>query len=134
MPLNSKLPPFLNPAHSPVAAITEGLSALAQRSGEAFKQAQTNNPNGPLNGALTDVAKNFRAAVAAQAGKFDLVTQEEFQVQRALLEKSIAKLSELSAKITVLEAQIAAKNTLETPEIRASSRSDSTPLDTQAKG
>ena len=116
MSSNSKLPPFLNQA-SPLSAITEGLSAFAQRSSEAFKQAQASSPNG----AMTDVAKNFRAAVGAQASKLDLVTQEEFQVQRALLEKSIAKLAELTQKITDLEAQIVQNNSLKTPENRAAS-------------
>ena len=117
MPSNSKLPPFLNQAGSPLAALTEGVAALAQRSSDAFKNAQVNKPSG----AMADVAKNFRAAVGAQAAKLDLVTQEEFQVQRALLEQSIKKLAALSTKIADLEAQIAANNALKTPVIRASS-------------
>jgi ubiquinone biosynthesis accessory factor UbiK len=119
--MNSKLPPFLDQAassfSSPLAAIAEGISTLAQRSSEAFKNAQAANPAGPM----ADVAKNFRAAVGAQASKLDLVTQEEFQIQRALLEKSMLKLAELTQKISALEAQIAANNALKTPEIRASS-------------
>ncbi len=127
MSSNSKLPPFLNQAASPLAAITEGLASLAQRSSEAFKQAQVSNPNG----AMADVAKNFRAAVGAQASKLDLVTQEEFQVQRALLEKSMTKLAELTQKIIALEAQIAQNNGLKTPENRASSGIPSAPNSVQ---
>ncbi len=127
MPINSKLPPFLNQAASPLAAITEGISALAQRSSDAFKTAQTANPAS----AFADVTKNLRAAVGAQASKLDLVTQEEFQIQRALLEKSIAKLAELSAKITDLEAQVATGSGLKSPEIQASSGISAAAADAQ---
>jgi ubiquinone biosynthesis accessory factor UbiK len=131
MALNSKLPPFLdqalNKTGSPLAAITEGISALAQRSSDAFKTAQAANPSS----AFADVRKNLRAAAGAQASKLDLVTQEEFQIQRALLEKSIIKLAELSKKIADLEAQIAASSHLKTPEIPASSGLYATPPDAQ---
>ena len=116
MSSNSKLPPFLNQA-SPLTAITEGLANLAQRSSDAFKQAQASGPTG----AMADVGRNFRAAVGAQASKLDLVTQEEFQVQRALLEKSMVKLAELTQKITDLETRMAQINGLKTPENGASS-------------
>jgi ubiquinone biosynthesis accessory factor UbiK len=127
---NSKLPPFLNQAlnqaSSPLTAITEGISALAQRSSAAFKTAQTANPSS----AFVDVTKNLRAAASAQASKLDLVTQEEFQIQRALLERSIVKLAELSAKIADLEAQVAAGSDLKTPETPASSAVYAAPPDT----
>jgi ubiquinone biosynthesis accessory factor UbiK len=114
MSIDSKLPPFLNPANGALAGIAEGISALAQRSSEAFKNAQAANASS-ASSPMADIAKNFRAAVGAQATKLDLVTQEEFQVQRALLEKSMAKLAELTAKINALEAQIAQNNSLKTP-------------------
>ena len=117
---NSKFPPFLNQAGPPLTAITESIAAFAQRSGEAFKSAQAASP-AANSGMAAGFAKNVRAAIGAQAAKLDLVTQEEFQIQRALLEKAIAKHAELNTKIAELEAQAADSYAMKNPEIRASS-------------
>ena len=53
---------------------------------------------------LADVQKNLGAQWVAQLAKQGLVTREEYDGQVALLEKARAKLTELEAKIAALEA------------------------------
>lgn len=50
-----------------------------------------------------DVEKNLRAALAGLFAKLDLVTREEFDVQREVLARARAKLVELEAKLAELE-------------------------------
>ena len=60
-----------------------------------------------------DIEKNLRAALGSLFAKLDLVTREEFDVQREVLARTRAKLQALEARITELEAA------------RATSRSES---------
>ena len=53
-----------------------------------------------------DVERNLRAALQAALNKLDLVTREEFDVQRAVLARSRAKLDELAIRVAVLEEQL----------------------------
>ena len=55
--------------------------------------------------ARDDLQKNFRAALQAGLGKLDLVTREEFDVQRAVLQRSREKLEKLEAQLAELEAR-----------------------------
>jgi BMFP domain-containing protein YqiC len=48
--------------------------------------------------------KNLRAALAGLFAKLDLVTREEFDVQREVLARTRAKLETLEARVTELEA------------------------------
>jgi BMFP domain-containing protein YqiC len=52
-----------------------------------------------------DIEKNLRAALAGVFAKLDLVTREEFDVQREVLSRTRAKLEALEASITELEAR-----------------------------
>ena len=51
-----------------------------------------------------DVEKNLRAALASLFAKLDLVTREEFDVQREVLARTRAKLQALEARVAELEA------------------------------
>ena len=70
------------------------LTALAQKVGEAIAAS----PAGALE-------KNARQHFISQLAKQGLVTREEFDTVRALLEKTRAKLAALDAKITQLETR-----------------------------
>lgn len=52
-----------------------------------------------------DIEKNMRAALAGVFAKLDLVTREEFDVQREVLARTRAKLEALEARIAELEAR-----------------------------
>jgi BMFP domain-containing protein YqiC len=57
-----------------------------------------------LGGLKADAEANFRAALAGGLRKMDLVTREEFDVQRAVLERTRAKLEALEERLRSLEA------------------------------
>lgn len=50
-----------------------------------------------------DVEKNLRALLTASLGRLDLVTREEFDLQREALSRARDRLTELEAKIAELE-------------------------------
>jgi BMFP domain-containing protein YqiC len=50
-----------------------------------------------------DLEKNLRALIASAFSRLDLVTREEFDVQREVLLRTRAKLQELEAKLAELE-------------------------------
>ena len=50
-----------------------------------------------------DIEKNMRAMLAALFSRLDLVTREEFDVQRQVLARTREKLVELEAKVAELE-------------------------------
>ena len=52
-----------------------------------------------------DVEKNMRAALSGLFAKLDLVTREEFDVQREVLTRAREKLAALETRVTELEAQ-----------------------------
>jgi BMFP domain-containing protein YqiC len=54
-------------------------------------------------GPAADLEKNLRALLAAAFGRLDLVTREEFDVQREVLARTRAKLQQLEAKLAELE-------------------------------
>ena len=54
-------------------------------------------------GPLADVDKNMRAMLSSLAGRLDLVTREEFDVQREVLARTREKLTALEARIAELE-------------------------------
>lgn len=61
-----------------------------------FSEALRNSP-------AQDLEKNVRAMLLAWFDRMDLVTREDFDVQRKLLERAQAKLAELEARIAELE-------------------------------
>jgi BMFP domain-containing protein YqiC len=56
-------------------------------------------------GPARDFEKNARALLAQGFAKLDLVTREEFDVQSAVLSRTMEKLAELEARVTALEAR-----------------------------
>ncbi|HTY03319.1 MAG TPA: accessory factor UbiK family protein [Rhodocyclaceae bacterium] len=50
-----------------------------------------------------DVEKNLRALLTSALGRLDLVTREEFDLQREALAQARARLAELEGKIAELE-------------------------------
>ena len=54
--------------------------------------------------ARADLEKNFRAALQAGLGKLDLVTREEFEVQKAVLRRTREKLDALERQLDALDA------------------------------
>ena len=66
---------------------------LNERVGEALR----NSP-------AADVEKNLRALLSGWFERLDLVAREDFEVQKRLLERAQARLSELEARVAELEA------------------------------
>jgi BMFP domain-containing protein YqiC len=60
-----------------------------------------------LKDARTDLEQNFKSTLQAGLGKLDLVTREEFEVQRAVLLRTREKIDALERALTVLEARLA---------------------------
>jgi BMFP domain-containing protein YqiC len=58
-----------------------------------------------------EMQDNFKAALQAGLNKLDLVTREEFDVQRAVLARTRSQLDELRALVEQLEARLASNNT-----------------------
>jgi len=52
-----------------------------------------------------DLEKNMRALLQSVFSRLDLVTREEFDVQREVLVRTRAKLAELEAKLADLESR-----------------------------
>ena len=50
-----------------------------------------------------DVQKNLRALLQSQFAKLDLVTREEFDVQRAVLLRAREQIAQLEARLAALE-------------------------------
>ncbi len=55
-----------------------------------------------------ELQQNFKAVLQTGLGKLDLVTREEFDVQRAVLLRTREKLDALERAVEQLEAQLAA--------------------------
>jgi BMFP domain-containing protein YqiC len=53
-----------------------------------------------------DVEKNLRALLTGTLSRLDLVTREEFDVQRAALARAREQLAALEAQVAALEARI----------------------------
>ncbi|WP_394754377.1 accessory factor UbiK family protein [Crenothrix sp.] len=53
-----------------------------------------------------DMDKNFHAILQSALGRLDLVTREEFEVQKAVLAKTRAKLDALEKRVLAIEAQV----------------------------
>ena len=61
-----------------------------------------------LKEARGDLEQNMKATWQAGLGKLDLVTREEFEVQRAVLLRSREKIEALEQAVQSLEARLAA--------------------------
>jgi BMFP domain-containing protein YqiC len=56
-------------------------------------------------GPAADLEKNLRALMQSALGRLDLVTREEYDVQRELLARTRAKLEQLEARLAELEGK-----------------------------
>jgi hypothetical protein len=65
---------------------------------ELAKKLADSVPEG-LRAMREDLESNFRSVLAAGMGKLDLVTREEFEVQRAVLQRTREKLEELEQRL-----------------------------------
>jgi ubiquinone biosynthesis accessory factor UbiK len=63
---------------------------------ERINEALRNSP-------APDIEKNLRAMLAGWFDRMDLVMREDFEVQKKLLERAQAKLTELESRIAALE-------------------------------
>lgn len=54
---------------------------------------------------VRDVEKNVRAVMASLVDRFELVTREDFDVQKRVLERAYAQIAELEARVSELEAR-----------------------------
>lgn len=61
------------------------------------------------NSPLQDVEKNVKAVLSSTFARLDLVTREEFDVQREVLARTRSKLDALEARLAELEARQAGK-------------------------
>lgn len=59
---------------------------------------------GGVNAARADLERNFQALLQGAFARLDLVTREEFDVQRKVLERTREKLTALEAELARLEA------------------------------
>ncbi|WP_305909665.1 accessory factor UbiK family protein [Methylomarinum sp. Ch1-1] len=53
-----------------------------------------------------DLEKNFHAILQSALGKLDLVSREEFEVQKAVLAKTRSKLEDLEKRVADMEQQL----------------------------
>ena len=60
-----------------------------------------------LKDARADLEQNFKATLQAGLGKLDLVTREEFDVQRAVLMRTREKIDALERAVEIMEAKLA---------------------------
>lgn len=58
-----------------------------------------------LNNFKEDMEKNFHAILQSALSKLDLVTREEFEVQKLVLAKTRAKLEDLEKRVSAMEQQ-----------------------------
>ena len=59
-----------------------------------------------LNNLKEDLEKNFHAILQSALGKLDLVTREEFEVQKMVLAKTRTKLEDLEKRVAALEQPV----------------------------
>jgi ubiquinone biosynthesis accessory factor UbiK len=65
-----------------------------------------------------EMQDNFKAALQAGLAKLDLVTREEFDVQRAVLARTRSQLDELRSLVEQLEAQLTERDNSNVPRPR----------------
>ena len=59
-----------------------------------------------LNNLKEDLEKNFQAILQGALGKLDLVTREEFEVQKMVLAKTRSKLEDLEKRVSEMEQNV----------------------------
>ncbi|MEI6544822.1 MAG: accessory factor UbiK family protein [Methylococcales bacterium] len=59
-----------------------------------------------LNNIKDDLEKTFQAILQGVLGKLDLVTREEFEVQKLVLAKTRSKLEDLEKRVAEIESKV----------------------------
>ena len=77
---------------------TNNVSDLARKLADAVP-----NVKGSVDTMRDDLERNFRALLDSAFERMELVTREEFDVQRKVLERTREKLAALEAKVAELE-------------------------------
>lgn len=75
---------------------------------DTVKRLSESLPPG-LNKFKKDLEKNFRAILQSMLTKLDLVTREEFDIQKKVLTKTRSKLNALEKQISYLENKLLSK-------------------------
>jgi BMFP domain-containing protein YqiC len=65
-----------------------------------------------LNNLKEELEKNFHAILQSALGKLDLVSREEFEVQKLVLAKTRSKLEDLEKRVAEIEQQTLNKEDL----------------------
>ncbi len=65
-----------------------------------------------LNNLKEDLEKTFQAILQGALGKLDLVTREEFEVQKMVLAKTRSKLEDLEKRVSAMEGTVLNKEEL----------------------
>jgi BMFP domain-containing protein YqiC len=65
-----------------------------------------------LNNLKEDLEKTFNAILQGALGKLDLVTREEFEVQKMVLAKTRSKLEDLEKRVSAMESTVLNKEEL----------------------
>jgi len=73
-----------------------------------------------------DLQRNFESVLQSALSRLDLVTREEFDVQRRLLERSREKLDALEGDLARLQAQAGDASAAEPPDARDDDVQDDT--------
>ena len=90
---------------SPTAVMDQKiLSELSQRIREVLAASPA-----------ADLEKNLRAMMSSALARLDLVTREEFDVQRQVLLRTREQLTRLEAEIAALEQKLAAREVAAAP-------------------
>jgi len=79
---------------------TNFISELARKLSRAVP-----NVSGDLDVMREDLERNFRGLLSGAFERMELVTREEFDVQRRVLERTREKLAALEAQVAALEQQ-----------------------------
>ena len=74
-----------------------------------------------------DIQENFKAVLQSGLAKLDLVTREEFDVQRAVLARTREQLETLKQTLEALEAQLTQRNSGTRDDAPNTARADTTP-------
>ena len=78
-------------------SLIEEIAAKVDEIGERLSGLAANNP-------ARDLEKNVKAVFACATSKLDLVSREEFEIQRELLLKTLDRLAALEARVATFEA------------------------------
>lgn len=76
----------------------------AQMIGDLARRLAAAVPPG-VRGLQTDLERNFQAVLQSAFARLNLVTREEFDIQRKVLERTREKLAAMESEITALQGK-----------------------------